>query len=361
MKIMVTGGAGYIGSHVVKALGKLGHELVIYDNLSTGHARSVPDGRLVVADLADKSLLDLVVGEFRPDTVIHFTATIQVEEQVWDPPAYYWRNVRNTMNLLQSMLNHGVRSLVFSSSAAVYGFPETIPVAETAPLAPINSYGTLKEMLENILRDLAEIEEFHFASLRYFNVAGADPDGELGQTWAEATHLITRALNAARGESANLSIFGTDYPTPDGTCIRDYIHVTDLAQAHVRVLERLLETGTSEVFNCGYGHGYSAQEVADAARRVSGINFSVKEAGRRPGNPAALFVDCSRLKNSTGWVPRHDDLDFITRSAWEWDKRLIRKRPRETARKPGQRDNCLWTKSPDMRKTPAPCQSLSTE
>lgn len=327
MKILITGGAGYIGSHVVKALGMLGHDLVVYDNLSTGHAWSVPYGRLVVADLADKLLLDLVVGEFSPDAVIHFNSTIQVEEPVWEHPAHYWHNVGNTMNLLQSMVKHRVRSLIYSSSAAVYGIPETIPVAETAPFAPINSYGTLKVMLEKILRGLAESEEFPYVSLRYFNVAGADPDGELGQTHGSATHLITRALKTASGRTPKLSIYGDDYPTPDGTCVRDYIHVTDLAQAHVRVLERLLETGTSKVFNCGYGHGYSGREVVDAARRVTGVDFKVEETGRQPGNPAALIVDSSRLKELTGWTPKHDDLDFIIRSAWEWEKRLKLKRP----------------------------------
>ena len=270
MKILITGGAGYIGSHVVKALGKLGHELVVYDNLSTGRAWSVPYGRLVVADLADKLLLDLVVGEFSPDAVIHFNSTIQVEEPVWEHPAHYWHNVGNTMNLLQSMVKHRVRSLIYSSSAAVYGIPETIPVAETAPFAPINSYGTLKVMLEKILRGLAESEAFNYVSLRYFNVAGADPGGELGQNHGDAPHLISRALKTARGEPVKLSIYGADYPTPDGTCVRDYIHVTDLAQAHVRVLERLLETGTSKVLNCGYGHGYSAQNTKSTSRPSTG-------------------------------------------------------------------------------------------
>jgi len=360
MKILLTGGAGYIGSHVVKVLGKLGHELVVYDNLSTGHARSLPYGRLVVAELADKGLLDLVVGEFRPDAVIHFSATIQEEESVWNPPDYYRKNVHNTMNLLESMMKHGVRSLIFSSSAAVYGIPETIPVAETAPLAPVNSYGTLKVMLENIFRDLAEIEDFRFVSLRYFNVAGADPDGELGQTHGDATHLITRALRTASGGPTKFAIFGTDYPTPDGTCIRDYIHVADLAQAHVNVLERLLETGTPEVFNCGYGHGYSAREVVDSARRVTGIDFSVKESERLPGDPAALFVDGSRLKKLTGWVPRHDDLDFIVRTAWEWEKRLKPKLPPESGIQYLQEDNRLCAESSDIRGKTAPRRSASS-
>jgi UDP-glucose 4-epimerase len=215
-------------------------------------------------------------------------------------------------------------------------------------------------MLENILRDLAEFEEFHFASLRYFNVAGADPDGKLGQACAEATHFIGRALMTARGESAELSIYGADHPTPDGTCIRDYIHVTDLARAHIHVLERLLESGKPEVFNCGYGHGYSAREIVDTARRVTGIDISVKERCRLPGDPPALMVDGSRLMKSTGWTPRHDDLDFIIRSAWEWEKRLRRKRPDESREKSAIEDKRSCAELSDIRGKTAPRLSFST-
>ncbi len=322
MKILVTGGAGYIGSHVVKALGKIGHEIVVYDNLSTGHSRSVLFGRLVVGDLSDRSTLDQVMSEFRPDAVIHFAASIQVEESMREPLAYYRNNVAATMTLLESMVENGVRNLIYSSTAAVYGNPAGIPVAETAPLNPINPYGTSKVMGETIMRDLAAAADFRFVALRYFNVAGADPDGQVGQAYKKPTHLITRALKTAHGEYPLLSVFGTDYPTKDGTCIRDYIHVSDLAEAHLCALDHLMETGISDQFNCGYGHGYSVRQVVDTVGRVTGSDFAVKECERRPGDPAALIADSSRLKSMTNWTPRHADLEFIVKSAWEWELNL---------------------------------------
>jgi UDP-glucose 4-epimerase len=322
MKILVTGGAGYIGSHVVKALGKIGHDIVVYDNLSTGHSWSVLHGKLVVGDLADKSLLNQVVSEFRPDAVIHFAASIQVEESVRNPLAYYRNNVAATMNLLESMVDNGVRNLIYSSTAAVYGNPAETPVNETAPLVPINPYGTSKVMGEAIMRDLTAATDFRFIALRYFNVAGADPEGQLGQAYKKPTHLITRALKTAHGEYPLLSIFGTDYPSYDGTCIRDYIHVSDLAEAHVCALDRLMETGISDVFNCGYGHGYTVRQVVDTARSVTEWDFPVQECERRPGDPVALISDSSWLRSQTNWMPRYDDLDFIIRSAWVWELEL---------------------------------------
>jgi UDP-glucose 4-epimerase len=322
MKILVTGGAGYIGSHVVKALAKLDHDIVVYDNLSTGHARSVLSGKLVVGDLSDKSSLDQVMGEFGPEAVVHFAASIQVEESVREPLAYYRNNVAATMSLLESMQEHGVRNLIYSSTAAVYGNPAVIPVEETAPLSPINPYGTSKVMGEAIMRDLAASSDFRFIALRYFNVAGADPDGQLGQDYKKPTHLITRALKTAHGEFPQLSIFGTDYPTADGTCIRDYIHVSDLAEAHLCALNYLMENGVSDVFNCGYGHGYSVRQVVDATRSVTNWDFPVQECERRPGDPSSLISDSSWLRIQTGWTPRHDDLEFIIKTAWEWEMQL---------------------------------------
>lgn len=321
-RIFITGGAGYIGSHVVKTLGEAGHELLVYDNLSTGHERAVLSGRLVKGDLADTPLLSDVLSAFRPDAVIHFAASIQVEESVREPLNYYRNNVVNTVNLLEAMIRHGIRNFIYSSTAAVYGIPETIPVSETAPLCPINPYGASKVMVERILRDLVKARPFGYIALRYFNVAGADPEGRIGQAYAEPTHLITRALKTAKGEYEKLSIFGTDYPTTDGTCIRDYIHVNDLADAHVRVLEYIMAGNDSDVMNCGYGHGFSVREVVAAAKRVTGIDFPVLETDRRAGDPPALTADSARLRQKTGWSPCHDDLEFIIRTAWEWEKKL---------------------------------------
>jgi len=359
MKIFVTGGAGYIGSHVVKALGRAGHDLLVYDNLSTGHAWAVLAGQLVRGDLGDRERLDGAIADFRPEAVVHFAASIQVEESTRRPLWYYRNNVVHSLNLLDAMLRHGVRNLLYSSTAAVYGIPERIPVTEAAPLNPINPYGASKVMVEQVLRDLARAEDFRYVALRYFNVAGADPEGQLGQAYAEATHLITRALKTAKGEFPRLAVYGTDYPTPDGTCLRDYIHVNDLADAHGLALERLALPGTAGesgraapashnedavtgiragegrvpeeaeggaggralVMNCGYGHGFSVSEVVAAAKRVTGVDFPVVYEGRRAGDPPALIADSTRLRRLTGWTPRHDDLDFIIRTAWDWERK----------------------------------------
>lgn len=360
MKILVTGGAGYIGSHVVKALGKLGHDLVVYDNLSTGHAWSVLYGRLVVGELADEGLLALVMKEFRPDAVIHFAAMIQVEESVREPLLYYRNNVCNTLILLKAMEKNGVRSLIYSSTAAVYGIPDLIPVIETAPFAPINPYGTSKVMGELMMRDLAKAGDFRFAAIRYFNVAGADPQGELGQAYRQPTHLITRGLKTALGEFEKLFIYGTDYPTKDGTCIRDYIHVSDLALAHLKALEYLMETGESTTVNCGYGHGFSVREVVATIKRITGIDFLVEETGRRDGDSSEIVADSSRIRELMGWKPRFDDLDFIIKTAWEWEKRLMRKRPHESRKKYVQEDNRLCAESSDIQGEKAQRRSFST-
>ena len=327
MKIFITGGAGYIGSHVVKMLGAQGHELLVYDNLSTGHEWAVLYGDLVKGDLADTLLLQKTMKAFSPDAVIHFAAFIAVEDSVVHPMKYYRNNVTNTQNLVEAMQHTGVKNLLYSSSAAVYGIPLADgAVAETAPMKPINPYGATKEMTERILGDLAAAEDFHYIALRYFNVAGADAEGRLGQAYARPTHLITRALKCAKGQAAKLSIYGIDYPTPDGTCIRDYIHIDDIARAHVMALEYLMATGRSDVMNCGYGRGFSVKEVVSTVKKVTGVDFPVEEADRRPGDPPALIADSTRLKQRTGWTPLHDDLEFIIRSAWEWERDLDRKK-----------------------------------
>ena len=321
MRIFVTGGAGYIGSHVVKALGKEGHELLVYDNLSTGHEWAVLSGRLLRGDLADRTAIREALRDFRPEAVMHFAASIQVEESVREPLAYYRNNVVNTLNLLEAMRETGTARFLYSSTAAVYGIPETIPVDERAPLRPINPYGSSKVMVEQVLADLAIASDFRYCALRYFNVAGADPEGRIGQVYRDATHLITRALKTAKGESPKLSIYGTDYPTSDGTCVRDYIHVDDLASAHLSALDRLMRTGETEIMNCGYGHGYSVREVVDIARKVTGVDFPLEETGRRAGDPPALVADSRRIRELTGWKPLHDDLEFIIQTAWEWERK----------------------------------------
>ena len=320
MRVLVTGGAGYIGSHVVKLLGERGYEVLTYDNLSTGHDWAVLYGRLVVGDLAYKDKLREVFGEFKPDAVMHFAAYIVVPESVKEPLKYYRNNVVNTINLLEVMEEFGVNKFIFSSSAAVYGIPEKIPVSEGAPLNPINPYGETKATVERILRDLSNSgKDFRYVSLRYFNVAGADPEGKIGFAYPNPTHLIIRAVKTAKGEFEKLEIYGTDYPTPDGTCIRDYIHVVDLADAHIVALEYLLEGGQSDVFNCGYGHGYSVKEVVETVKRVTGRDFKVVEAPRREGDPPVLVADSKKIRERLGWEPKYDDLKFIVKTAWEWE------------------------------------------
>jgi UDP-glucose 4-epimerase len=326
MKIFVTGGAGYIGSHIVKLLGKEGHDILVYDNLSTGHEWAVLYGRLVKGDLADLPLLRRIIKDFSPDAVMHFAASIQVEESVREPLKYYQNNVANTLNLLTAMNENNVPLFIYSSTAAVYGTPEIMPVDESAPLIPINPYGASKVIVENILQDSAKASGLKYIALRYFNVAGGDPDGQLGQAYKEATHLITRALKTAKGEFDKLLVYGTDYNTPDGTCIRDYIHVSDIAGAHICALNYLTKaelhgTGNGSVMNCGYGHGFSVREVVTMTKKVTGIDFKVEEAARRPGDPPLLIANSDKLKKNTGWTAQYDDLEFIIKTAWEWEKK----------------------------------------
>jgi UDP-glucose 4-epimerase len=321
MRVLITGGAGYIGSHVVKALGEKGYEVLVVDNLSKGHREAVLYGRLVVADLKDKETLDAIFREFKPDAVMHFAAFIEVAESVKEPLKYYRNNTVNTMNLLEVMLRNDVNRFIFSSTAAVYGNPEKIPIPETESVKPINPYGQSKAFVEKILQDFDRSYGLRYVSLRYFNAAGADPEGRIGESHNPETHLIPLILKAAKGERGSIKIFGTDYPTPDGTCIRDYIHVDDLAEAHILALEYLLSGGSSEVFNCGYGCGFSVREVIDTAKKVTGIDFSVEETERRPGDPAILVADSSKIKDVLSWKPQFDDLEYIIRTAWNWERK----------------------------------------
>jgi UDP-glucose 4-epimerase len=325
MKIFVTGGAGYIGSHVVKLLGQHGHNVLVYDNLSTGHEWAVLSGALVRGDLDDRQLLGDTLKEYQPDAVMHFAASIQVEESTREPLMYYRNNVVNSINLLEAMAEAGIGYFIYSSTAAAYGAPDTSPVDENTPLKPINPYGMTKVMVEKVLEDIALSRGLKYIALRYFNVAGADPDCEIGQAYRHATHLITRALRTAQGTQDKLSVFGTDYPTRDGTCIRDYIHVADLSSAHLLALMYLRETGRSDIMNCGYGHGFSVLDVITAAKDVTGVDFPVEMTERRPGDPPELVADSRRIKGLTGWTPLYDDLPFIIETAWKWEQKLSAK------------------------------------
>ncbi|HOW51555.1 MAG TPA: UDP-glucose 4-epimerase GalE [bacterium] len=324
MRLLVTGGAGYIGSHLVKLLGDIGnHTITILDNLSTGHRPAILYGDLIKADLADREKTEEIFKNGRFDAVIHFAAHIVVPESVSDPLKYYMNNTVNTTNLIRLCIKYGVGKFIFSSTAAVYGEPADGVVLETSALDPINPYGMSKLMSERVLLDTTRAfpDRFKAVILRYFNVAGADPDGKIGQSFPDATHLIKVAAQAALGKRPQVNIFGTDFPTPDGTGIRDYIHVTDLAGLHIRALEHLNNGGNSDIFNCGYGHGYSVREVLDAMKRVSGVDFKVVEGPRRPGDPAKLIANNAKVRRAWNWEPAYDSLEFICRTALDWEKK----------------------------------------
>lgn len=323
-KILVTGGAGYIGSHTTLALTEAGYEVVVYDNLSTGRADAVlPPARLVIGDLAETGKLDALMRAERFSAVLHFAGSIVVPESVENPLKYYLNNTGNTTELIRLAVQNNIPRFIFSSTAAVYGMPDTPAVTEDSPTKPINPYGRTKLMSEWVIEDTAAAHPgFSFVILRYFNVAGADPKGRIGQCTPDATHLIKVASQAALGRRGALHIFGTDYPTPDGTCIRDYIHVTDLAGAHVLALGHLEAGKASGIFNCGYGHGYSVREITAAVKRASGVDFPVIESPRRAGDPPALISDPSRIRRVMDWKPAHDDIHAIALSAYKWEMNL---------------------------------------
>jgi len=320
MKVLVTGGAGYIGSHVVRQLGDAGHDIVVYDNLSTGYEWAVTYGELVVGDLADTDAIDQLFEKHKFEAVLHFAAHIVVPESVENPLKYYRNNTRNTLNLLGAIEKHKVPYMVFSSTAAVYGMPDEKVLTEDMPLAPINPYGASKMMSEQMIRDLSAASDLKHVILRYFNVAGANLEGRLGQATPEATHLIKVACECARGVREGMKVFGTDYETRDGTCIRDYIHIEDLAKAHVMALDYMAKGGKSDILNCGYGSGFTVTEVVDVVKEVSGVDFPVEEVGRRAGDPDALMADNSKIKRVLGWEPDHDDLSVIVKSALNWER-----------------------------------------
>jgi UDP-glucose 4-epimerase len=324
MTILVTGGAGYIGSHMVHELADAGEAVVALDNLATGFDWAVAEGvPLIVGDTGDQPLVASIIAEHKIEAVIHFAASTVVPESVAEPLAYYRNNTVNSSALIETAIKGGVRHFIFSSTAAVYGNPERMPVAEDAPTMPMSPYGASKLMTETMLRDAGHAHGLGYVILRYFNVAGADPKLRTGQSTRNATHLIKVATEAALGLRPKVDVFGTDYPTPDGTGVRDYIHVSDLARAHSDALRHLRAGGASLTLNCGYGHGFSVLEVIDAVKRVSGVDFRVEVAARRPGDPAQVVAAADRARTLLGWRPRLDDLSTIVSHALAWQKKLV--------------------------------------
>ncbi len=316
--ILVTGGAGYIGSHTCKALRQAGFAPVTYDNLSRGNSEAVKWGPLEVGNLADRARLREVLARHHPAAVVHFAALAYVGESIENPATYYLNNVAGTATLLDVMRECGVRGIVFSSSCAVYGAPAVVPIPETSPHAPINPYGTSKMVCERLLQECAAAFPLTFIALRYFNAAGADPDGEIGECHVPETHAIPLLLDAAAGAAKAFTIFGDDYPTPDGTCVRDYIHVTDLADAHVKAVRALLDGAESTALNIGTGRGWSVRELVDSVRRVTDRDIPVRVGPRRPGDPPVLIADPTRARDRLGWRPRYADLAIQVKHAWAW-------------------------------------------
>jgi UDP-glucose 4-epimerase len=322
--VLVTGGAGYIGSHAVLALKDAGHNPVVIDNLTTGFRWALPeDVPFYEGDIADEKLVARIIADCRIEAIMHFAGSIIVPESVENPLKYYRNNTANSRSIIESAITGGVKHFIFSSTAATYGIPKVSPVSEDTPTLPINPYGLSKLMTEYMLRDVAAAHDFNYCALRYFNVAGADPQGRTGQSTAGATHLIKVAVETALGKRSHVSVFGTDFDTADGTGVRDYIHVSDLAAAHVIALENLFaDRARSHTLNCGYGHGYSVLQVLDAVDRVTNLQIERKFEGRRAGDPDALISDNSAIKQRFGWQPKHDNLDVIVSHALQWERKL---------------------------------------
>jgi UDP-glucose 4-epimerase len=322
--VLVTGGAGYIGSHMVLALLDAAEEVVVLDDLSTGRAEAVPPAApVVVGDVGDQARVAELIGRHGIDAIIHFAGSVVVPESVADPLGYYLNNTVKSRALIETAVKCGVERFIFSSTAVVYGVPDEGPIPEDAPLGPISPYASSKMMTEMMLADAARAHDLAYVVLRYFNVAGADPKGRAGQSTPKATHLIKVACQAALGTRSRLDVYGTDYPTPDGTCVRDYIHVADLAHAHLLALDHLRKGGESLTLNCGYGRGHSVLEVIEAVRRVSNTDFEVCFASRRPGDAPWLVAGTDRIREALGWKPSLDDLDTIVAHALAWERRLV--------------------------------------
>lgn len=321
-KILVVGGAGYIGSQMVKQLLKANYEVVVFDNLSTGYRDAVVGGEFVLGDLANRESLKQLFEQHSFEGVMHFASFIQVGESVLKPSKYYRNNLSNTLNLLDVMVEHEVKKLIFSSTAAIFGEPQYIPLDEKHPKQPINPYGLSKWMVEQILQDYDSAYNFKSVCLRYFNAAGADPDGEMGERHIPETHLIPLILQAASGRREKITIYGEDYETPDGTCIRDYIHVVDLCQAHLLALEQLLNNQPSAVYNLGNGEGFSVRQVIDTAKKITHKKIKIEMGERREGDPARLVADSSQAKIALQWQPRYADLQIIVADAWRWEQKM---------------------------------------
>lgn len=324
MSILVTGGCGYIGSHMVHELTDAGRDVVVLDNLTTGFKWALPpSATLVVGDIGDIDLVQSIVDKNAVTAIIHFAGSIVVPDSVSDPLGYYLNNTVKSRALMEAAVKSGVKNFIFSSTAAVYGMAREMPVRETTELMPMSPYGSSKLMTEIMLRDVAVAHGMRYVVLRYFNVAGADPQARIGMATVGSTHLLKIAVEAATGQRAKIDVYGTDYPTPDGSCVRDFIHVTDLAEAHRAALSYLEQGGASTTLNCGYGRGYSVIETIEAVRRISGRDFTVEHVGRRPGDPMTTLADTARIRDTLDWTPRYDSLDTIVRHALAWEEKLL--------------------------------------